>query len=478
MSSLNWRNSGDCNVADWIATIPIASRIRQDGEVQACYDAAKGYTRLCLGMLNAESSYATSFSADPATNKNALNLRPRGGSGFSIFPSWSAGITEWLSRLTDPNYAYKDTQTVADLVAIYAPSSDNNNVIAYVNTVETVISRLAPIIQSTGVSTVPALNMTQDLIPLPTVITKVILDSENMAWDNIGPKLVKGFVLHRQLGTNDGTDQYFRTMANAQTTRAGGLTEFGQRATGGEIFLWNSPLGFAGQGFSANRSPWASGVYNVHGDAYGDGLAFVRKYGVNAVNEYQVAWEIDGFYDDPWSDAAQAESAQACAHYAHNYGIQWDQFPIHPDDGFSFVRWHQELTGPAEKICPGPVVMNATPAWIERTRAIMKTAQTGATVPTTPAKPPKQPKYAKPVKITKASLHCFPYGADLTCIKAYTPRDVASPNGKATGPDVKVGAKVRMKWLLVAEDGTAWFCSTGGSRNPAWGFFADIPSHQ
>ena len=132
---------------------------------------------------------------------------------------------------------------------------------------------------------VSTLNMTKDLIPLPDgIITKIITDAENTAWDVLGQKEVWAFVLHRQLGTNDGTDQYFRTMANAHTTGAGGLTEFGQRATGGELFLWNSPGGFGGDGVTANRAPWASGRFNVHGDSYGDGLAFEQKYGVNAIN--------------------------------------------------------------------------------------------------------------------------------------------------------------------------------------------------
>jgi len=269
------------------------------------------------------------------------------------------------------------------------------------------------------------LNMTQDLIPLPDgIITKIITDAENTAWDVLGQKEVWAFVLHRQLGTNDGTDQYFRTMANAHTTGAGGLTEFGQRATGGELFLWNSPGGFGGNGVTANRAPWASGRFNVHGDAYGDGLAFEQKYGLNAINGKAAAWEIDGWYNDPWSDAAQQEAAQACAHFAHNREITYIDFPMF--NGVSFTIWHQEITGPAEKICPGPVVMDATPAWIERVRAIMKTAQTGSSTPVTPSPPPKQPKYAKPHPIVTASIHAIPYRGSLPVIAAYTPRQVAS----------------------------------------------------
>jgi hypothetical protein len=272
-------------------------------------------------------------------------------------------------------------------------------------------------------------------------------------------------------------------MANAHTTGAGGLTEFGQRATGGELFLWNSPGGFGGDGVTANRAPWASGRFNVHGDSYGDGLAFEQKYGVNAINGKAAAWEIDGWYNDPWSDAAQQEAAQACAHFAHNREITYIDFPMF--NGVSFTIWHQEITGPAEKICPGPVVMDATPAWIERVRAIMKTAQTGSSTPVTPSPPPKQPKYAKPHPIVTASIHAIPYRGSLPVIAAYTPRQVASDKGAPTGPEIpvlnsKTGKPnvVRPDWLLVAEDQTIWFVSSGGSRHPAWAFFSSAPTHQ
>lgn len=462
---MNWRETGDCTYDEWVALIPIMSRIRQDGEVFACYSAAAGLRRLCLGMLKAESSFATNFAANTPANKNALNLRPRGGgSGFMAFPSWAVGIAEWKARLTDPIYAYAPTTTVADLVHVYAPSSDHNNEAAYVATVEGVITALTPK-EAPMPDPTAQLNMTQDLIPLPNLQMDIITDAENSAWDSLGKKEVWAFVLHRQLGSNESTRLWFRRGA-AST----GLTEFGQRASGGQIYVWNSPLGFASPGTSPDRAPWASGVFNVHGDAYGDGLKFEQAHGLNAINGKAAAWEIDGKYNDPWSDAAQQEAAQACAHYAHNYGIPWHLFPMVPGENRSFVIWHQEITGPAEKICPGPVVMAATPAWIERVRVIMKAAQT-ASVVEQPAPPPKQPKYAKPVKITKASAYCIPYSGRLKVIKAYTPMNVASAKGQPTGAEVPVGKVVQPKWFLIAEDATGWFVTSGGSRHPAWAFF-------
>jgi hypothetical protein len=425
--SINWRRSGDVDLATWSAALPIASEIRQAGEVADCWQAARPYSRLCLGMMAAESSFATDFAGDPATNKNALNLRPRGGlPGFQAFSSWQAGISEWRDRITSLTYAYKDTQTVADLIAIYAPSSDSNNVAAYVATVETIIARLTP--APTPGGNPVTLNMTADLVPLPPFESRIVLDAENHAWNDLGPRTVKGFVLHRMLGSLTGTDQWFR-----RGTASDGLTDWGSDADSATVYLWNSPLGFGGAGFSANRAAWASGPYNANGDAWGDGLAFVTKYGIDAVNRDETAWEISGNYGDSWSDAAQQTAAQACAHYAHNYGIQWDQFPVHPQDGFSFVRFHQEITGPKEKICPGPTVMNAIDAWIEKVRAILKTAQTAAVAPTPVPVPTPTPAPAPPPKPTPipAPVPAVAYiaGVDKGLVSTWF--------GKTTGDDNK-----------------------------------------
>ena len=139
---MNWRTSGDTTLAAFTAALPASSRLKQRDEVAACYAAASPYSRLCLGMLKAESSYATDFDAVPASMNNPLNLRVRGQEPFQQFASIADCIREWKDRITSPTYAYKNTQTVRDLVSIYAPGFDNNDVDAYVRTVETVIAAL------------------------------------------------------------------------------------------------------------------------------------------------------------------------------------------------------------------------------------------------------------------------------------------------------------------------------------------------
>lgn len=50
------------------------------------------------------------------------------------------------------------------------------------------------------------LNMAKGLIPLPGMQDRIIPDSQNRAWDNLGQRVCRGVVLHRQLGGNWGTD--------------------------------------------------------------------------------------------------------------------------------------------------------------------------------------------------------------------------------------------------------------------------------
>jgi hypothetical protein len=227
------------------------------------------------------------------------------------------------------------------------------------------------------------LDMTKGLIALPPIRNRIIPDAQNTAWDNLGPRVVKGFVLHRMLGSLSGTDQFFRGMAEAHahfeaTGQAiGALTDFGQDGSSGEVFQWNDPTGAHHHGSSPNRSGWASGPFNSGGDAYGDGLAFGNKYGISAINRDQVSWEISGMQTDPWTPAAMVVAARACAHYAHDYGIPHAAFPIAPQDGFSFLRWHEEFCGPSFKQCPFSEVKAKTDAFIAQVRAILKGAQTG-----------------------------------------------------------------------------------------------------
>jgi len=221
--------------------------------------------------------------------------------------------------------------------------------------------------------------ITFGLVPHPGYLDRPIVKPAGFGQDNLGKRSVKGVVLHRMIGSLWGTDQYFRLSTTGALTDYGVGVEAQDGADNdGLILRWNNPLGY--------QSGWASGPVN---GAYGDGLAFVNKYGINGVNRDQASIEISGLtYATPFSEKAKNAVAELMAYWADQYKIPHDKFPISDQDGFSFVRWHQEFTIGTGKVCPGQVVMDATNDLIARAAAIMKQYQEGTVAPPDPTPPP------------------------------------------------------------------------------------------
>ena len=216
-------------------------------------------------------------------------------------------------------------------------------------------------------------------VPHPGFLDRPIAKPAGFGQDNLGKRSVKGVVWHRMIGSLWGTDQYFRLSTTGALTDYGVGVEAQDGADNdGVVIRWNNPLGY--------QSGWASGRVIA---PYGDGQAFVNKYGIDAVNRDQASIEISGLtYDVPLSEKSRQAIAALTAYWADQYKIPWDKFPISNQDGFSFVRWHQEFTGPAEKLCPGKVVMDETPDLIKRTAAILKQYQEGTVADPAPTPPP------------------------------------------------------------------------------------------
>lgn len=150
MIDQNWRSFGDTTLDAFRASLPATSEIVKRNEVAAVYNAARPHTRLFRGFLQAESSGATDYNTVPASMNNPVNLRVRGQAPFQKFNTIAECAAEWKARITDPAYAYAKTQTIEDVVAIYAPSYDSNDEQQYVATVERTMDAL-PIL-ATGAS--------------------------------------------------------------------------------------------------------------------------------------------------------------------------------------------------------------------------------------------------------------------------------------------------------------------------------------
>jgi hypothetical protein len=212
----------------------------------------------------------------------------------------------------------------------------------------------------------------------PPFDDRLIPDAQNYAWDNLGQRKALGVAQHTMVGTLMGTDAWFRRGAASN-----GLTDYGigdvsdGAANDGRILRWNDPLGRPHPGVSPNRWGWASGPCN---GMEGDGPAFVKKYGANAVNGYLVSIERSdgGNPERPPSDKYLESFCLLTAYWADQAKVPWDSFPLNPVNGLTFYYGHYEFS---TKSCAGYAVRAREPDVVERVRALLKADQVTTTAP-------------------------------------------------------------------------------------------------
>jgi hypothetical protein len=376
----NWRDMGNTTLEAYIAEF---TRLNSPmlGEAKAIYEAAKPHSALCIAMMWVESKHHTITSVpknllNPLHQKNSWQEQQEGKGVWKKFPSYEAAITHWKNNLTSPTGPYKDTVTLDDLIHVYAPDDDGNDEAIYVDHIERIVATLP---KANGD---PPMPITFGRVPHPGYLDRPIVKGEGQGWDNLGQRQPKFVVLHRMIGSLWGTDSYFRMAGvNALTDYGVGVAATDGADAAGTIIRWNDPRGV--------RSGWASGPVN---GAYGDGLAIVNKYGLNAVNRDGVSIEISGNYETAVDAKAFEEIAQLMAYWWDQMQIPHTSAPTNPTTGISAVIWHQEFTLGTGKVCPGNVVMDATTGLVARSTAILKQHQEATeTTVTTPRPPAPQP---------------------------------------------------------------------------------------
>lgn len=286
-------------------------------------------------------------------------------------------------------------------------------------------------------------------VPHPPMQIRSIEKPEGQGWDNLGKRTPRGIVLHRMIGTLWGTDGYFRQPGvNSLTDYGVGVAATDGLAKAGQILRWNDPRG--------SRSGWASGPVSK---PYGDGLAFVNRYGIVGVNRDTVSVEISGNYDTPLDAQSKAAIAGLLAYWGDQYRIPHDQFPWVPSEGRNFTLWHQEFTIGTGKICPGPVVMNGTDELIVMARAIMKRHQEVGTAYATPAPQPIAEGW-------DAVLNGMTYHAVSRRVLAKGGaafRSLADTGAPETRAKAAVGEAFTVQWAVFVE-GVGWWVTPHGSR--------------
>lgn len=177
---------------------------------------------------------------------------------------------------------------------------------------------------------------------------------------------VEGVVWHRMVGTLWGTDSWFH-QGKAATEYGIGVAATDGINSAGQIIEWIDPAN--GHWYGHSSGPVS--------EPYGDGALFVDRFGVARVNPQTVAIEISGNYGTPLDDAARESLVALTAYFADQRQIPWSEFPTVPDQGRSFVMWHQEFTIGTGKVCPGDVVMGETSPLIDEVKEYLRIHQEG-----------------------------------------------------------------------------------------------------
>ena len=218
-------------------------------------------------------------------------------------------------------------------------------------------------------------------VPRPEIEQRILSNAEAVegrGWDNLGQRQPKFIALHRMVGSLWGTDIWFRRPDVASLTDFGlGIAAVDGSANAGRIMQWND--------YKGTRSGWASGPVN---GAYGDGLAFVNKYGINAVNRDGISIETSGT-DEPLDTKAWSALVHLCAYLADEMKVPYTSLPLNPHTGIAVLIWHQEFTLGTGKKCPFSWLMANTPRLYTEMAAFMKKYQEGTA--TAPAPAPTAP---------------------------------------------------------------------------------------
>ena len=221
-------------------------------------------------------------------------------------------------------------------------------------------------------------------VPHPPFVDRMIPNSQTSAWNDLGQRVPKGTCQHSMVGYLNTTDRWFRDDPNTGR-RASGLTDYGVGGSAdgpeldGVIYRWNDPRG--------RRAGWANGGSD---GLEGDGIAFVRTLGVNAINRDLVSIERSdgGDINTPLSPKQFESLCQLHAYWHDQAKVPYTDFPKNPALTLVMYLEHREF---ATKACPFAPVRNEVDRIQARIREIMKQYQ-GEITPKPQPEPTPEPK--------------------------------------------------------------------------------------
>ena len=254
----HWRHAGRVPFAVWQKRINDAGGLSRVATYEVWNEAGDD-SALMLEFLREESSYASDFAAIPASSNNPWNLQIAGvGLKFSSIVEC---VRAWRERLYSPIYksgVYLRTQTISELIRVYAPASDGNDTEGYIRGVVDGMNRNGfdpPVTTpSTDPEPIPGEGapMAQpiDLIKDYLVEAPVTKQYPGQGY-SVGSRNIVGLVEHETQGVMTGPDRQRFFSCPGGERCADALVDFGI-AQNGKIYRFQDP-------FTTNRIPYASG---------------------------------------------------------------------------------------------------------------------------------------------------------------------------------------------------------------------------
>jgi Mannosyl-glycoprotein endo-beta-N-acetylglucosaminidase len=116
------------------------------GTGQALYDLSQQYNiddAYALAFFQHESSFGTTGVAQ--FTRSLGNIRCSSGyaciDGFRAYASWEAGYADWYQLIRTLYIGEWHLTTVAQIIPVYAPTSDGNNVSGYIAAIEQAVNQ-------------------------------------------------------------------------------------------------------------------------------------------------------------------------------------------------------------------------------------------------------------------------------------------------------------------------------------------------
>lgn len=374
-----WRGLGSVSLDDMRAEFKrLGSPI--EPHAAAIHKALGPDSALALAMMFHEKKYDTVTDIIPRSFNNPLAVaKPEGGSGqdrWERYDAYDDAMVAWRNRIRSTTYkngVYAKTTSIEDLIAdAYAPASEND-VERYI---EVVVDRLNAFPRTPGVDNMAPYAFGN--VKKPEVV-KVHITDINTAWDDLGPREIEGAVQHGAVGTYLGTIGYFKGDARNRA-----LTDY---IVGGP---WDGENDGKIAEFipeDSRASPWANGPAN---GLEGDGVAYLRVRGVNAVNRNLRSIERSdgGNVNAPFSPTETPKQWRSIVNLTawifDDAQVPWDSYPLNPKFGIVTYLHHFEI---GTKECPFYWVRANVDAFHDDVRGVMKVGQTKGTVVPGPVPP-------------------------------------------------------------------------------------------